>query len=88
MTLLVWLPGPLFLLGVSVPGSIFLLRVFIEGCVSVQGSLCPEDDLCPWGLCPGGLCPGGVSVGTPPPPNQKSGWYTSYWNAFLLCFKI
>ena len=86
MTLLVWLPGPLFLLGVSVPGSIFLLRVFIEGCVSVQGSLCPEDDLCPWGLCPGGLCPGGVSVGTPPPPESEKRVVHILLECFLVVF--
>ena len=45
-----------------------------------------------WGLCPGGLCPRvsvqGVYEGSlsrkSPPVWCKSGWYTSYWNAFLF----
>ena len=50
------------------------------------------------GLCPGGLCPGGVSVqgglclGVSvlgglchgDPRTVMSGWYASYWNAFLF----
>ena len=38
----VWLPGPLFILGISVPGSMFL-----------SGGLCWGKGLCSWGPCPG-----------------------------------
>ena len=55
--------------------------------VSVQGGgLCPWG-LCPEGLCPGCLCPGGVSFWVSVreiPRTVTGGWYTSYWNAFLL----
>ena len=71
MSLPVWLPSPMFLLGAS---------------------LC----LVPCSLL-GGLCPGGVSVqgklsvwgvSVQEPPNQKSGWYASYWNALLLTINV
>ena len=41
MSLPVWLPGPMFLLGVSVPGPMFLLGVSVQG-VSVRGGFCRE----------------------------------------------
>ena len=57
------------------PGPTFVLGVVCLG-VSVQGISVHR------GLCPGRLCQG-VYV-----QNQKSGRYSSYWNAFLLllCF--
>ena len=54
--------------------------------VSVQGGLC-LGGLCPGGLCLGGFCLGGFCQGDPrqrPPCMVTSGWYASYWNAFLL----
>ena len=82
MSLPVWLPGPMFLLGwslslvpcsfqgVSVQGSLFrgcLSGVSVLG-VSVQGS--------PWGSLSKGSLSGGLC-------QVKSRWYASYWNAFL-----
>ena len=80
--------------GVSVWGSLF------RG-VSVQGHLCPGGlcpvGLCPGGslsrkvsvqegLCPGGYLSRGSLLGRPPHrQGVTSGWYASYWNAFLLC---
>ena len=60
------------------------------------------EDLCPGGLCPGGLCPGGsLSRGVSvlgvsvlgglchgDPRMVTSGWYASYWNAFVLIIMI
>ena len=55
MSLPVWLPGPMLLLGVSVPGVMFLLGGLCSGGPSPEGGLSEGD------LCPGG----GVSVGRP-----------------------
>ena len=59
--------------------------------ISVKGSLCRRGlclgGLCPWGLCSGALCAEGISRENPP-PNQKSRWYTSYWNAFFFLITI
>ena len=68
--------------GVSVQGS--LSRCCLSPGVSVQGwgSLSRGGGLCPGG---GGLCPGGWgSLSRGHPHTVKSGWYTSYWNAFLF----
>ena len=80
MSLPVWLPGPMFLLGVSVSGPIFLLArgVFVQGVclgslsgaisvlgVSVQTSLSRES-LSGRSLS-GGHCPG-------KPPGQRPPW--------------
>ena len=46
MSLHVWLPGPMFLLGVSVQGGL------CPGCSLSMGVSVKE------GLCPGGLCQG------------------------------
>ena len=66
--------------------------------VSVWGGvLCPGGSLsggvCPEGVSrgPGGLCPEGVSVRgvsvRETPRTVTSGWYASYWNAFLFLGK-
>ena len=60
----------------------------VHSWVSVQGGLCPGG-IFVWGslskdVCPGGLCPGDLCQGDPPYHMVKSGWYTSYWNAFLF----
>ena len=53
MSLVVWLPGFMFLRGISVPGPMFLLGV------SIQGGLCPRGSLSKSGsLSKGGLPPG------------------------------
>ena len=81
MSLPVWLPGPMFLLGVSVPGPMFLLGG--GGHCPGEGGLCPgEGGLCPGGSLSRGSLPGGCSVGTL--RGQESGQYASYWNDFLL----
>ena len=90
-SLLVWLPSPMFHLGVSVPSPMFLLGDFCprEGSLS-RGSLSR-------GLSRGvsvqmvsvrgslfraGLCPG-VFVWRAPSQNRKSVQYASHLNAFL-----
>ena len=57
MSLPVWLPGPMFLPGVSVTGPIFLPGglclgegISVQG-VSVQGGLCPGGSYV-WGFLP------------------------------------
>ena len=51
--------------------------------VSVQWSLYPGG-LCPWeGLCPGGSLSRRGSLSGRHSCVVKSGWYASYWNAFL-----
>ena len=62
--------------------------------VPVQGrDLCPGGSLSGSGLggvsvqgvsVQGGLCPGGLHLGDRDPHTVTSGWYASYWNAFLL----
>ena len=58
-----------------------LRRLCFHRCLSVHrgGGL---------GICPGGLCPGGsLSRGMyvmETPHTVISGWYASYWNAFML----
>ena len=51
-----------------------------------KGGLCQrggEEGLCPEGPCPeGGLCPQ-ESLSGRASNMVKSGWYVSYWNAFL-----
>ena len=71
MSLPVWLLGPMFLLGSLSRG----VSVY-TGSVS-RGGLCPGDLYAEGSLSRGYLS--GVSV-------QKSRWYASYWNAFLLYF--
>ena len=70
MSLSVWLPGPIFLLGMSLS----LVPCSFQG-VSVWGSLSWGGCLCPWGLCPGGvsggLCPGGLYQGESFPPTNR-----------------
>ena len=95
MSLPVWLTGPMLLLGVSVQEG-FLSRGFLSKGVSVQdGSLSREFSVQRGSLFRGSLSRRfsvqGVSVrGTPPTQNPlytvTSGWYESYWNAFLLEF--
>ena len=77
-------------------GSLSMGEVSVQG-VSVWG-LCSEDlclgvsvqgeGLCPGGLFPGGSMSRGFLLGRPPwtetPHTVTSGWYESYWNAFLL----
>ena len=79
MSLPVWLPGPMLLLGGICAWSHVPSRgVSVQRVVSVQG-----------GLCPGGSLSRGVSVQgvslteTPPPRTLKNRQYASYWNAFL-----
>ena len=75
MSLPVWLPGPMFLLGwgVSVPGPTFLpgglcpggslsRRVSVQRGVSVQGGLCQGD----------------------PPPRQRPHLYSKEWVVRIL----
>ena len=68
MSLLVWLPGPMFLLrSLCLGGGLSLCRG------SQSGGLCPgeplsrgvslQSGLCLGGLCPGGLCPGNLCTG-------------------------
>ena len=64
ISLSVWLPGPMFLPGVSVQEGLCPRR-------SLSRSVSIQKCLCPGGLCPGGLCPWGslsmeVSAGRPP----------------------
>ena len=76
MSLPVWLSGPMFLLEGGGPSRGF----------SVQRGLCSRGSLSGVSV-QGGYLFSGVSAGRSPPPprqNQKSGWYASYWNAFLL----
>ena len=61
-------------------------NVFTPVCdfVHAGGGLCPGVSV-QGGLCPGDLCPGGSLSGRPPCHHTVTcGWYTSYWNAFLL----
>ena len=82
MSLPVWLPNPMFLLGASlclVPCS--LLGGLCPGGVSVQeGSLSRGRSLS-GGSLSRSLC-------RETPQNQKSGWYASYWNALLLTINV
>ena len=73
MSLPVWLPGPMFSLGVLCPWS----HVPFGG--SLFGGLCLEKSLFRGCLSRGCFC-----RETPLPPNQKSRRYASYWNAFLF----
>ena len=59
-----------------------------SGGFSVPGPMFLPAGLCLGGLCPGGRCLGWGSLSGRPPCMVKSGWYTSYWNAFLLNSKI
>ena len=91
MSLPVWLLGPKLPLG----GSPSLVPCSFGG--SLSEGICPEG-LCLGGLSvmgvsvKGGLCQEGSLSGVSvwgasverPPWNQKIGWYTSYWNAFLF----
>ena len=79
MSLPVWLPGAMFLLGVSVSGAMFLLGGL---CLGGRGLYLGEGSLSRgwvsvWGR---GLCPGGSLL----PHMVKSGRHTSYWNDFLV----
>ena len=83
--------------GLCLGGSLYK-GVSVWG-ISVQGGLCPGGSLSRGGSVQGGLCPGGalsrgvsvqgvslsrgVSV-RETPRTVTSGWYASYWNAFLL----
>ena len=62
--------------------------LFTEGrVVSVKGGLCQGVISVHGGLCPGGsLTRGGICLGVSVqrPHTVKSGWYKSYWHAFLL----
>ena len=86
MSFPVWLPGPMFFIGVSVPGSMFLQGegmslskgvsvqgVSIKG-ISIKGNLCPE-----------GCLSRSVSVQRALPESRQ---YASYWNVFLFNNKI
>ena len=101
MSLLLWLPAPMFLEAgkVSVPGSMFLLGGFFlclcPGAfslgVSVQGmyvwASLSRGDLClGFPLCPLRFL-SGVSV-SEPSCAVKSGQYASYWNAFLIKIEL
>ena len=74
MSLPVWLPGPIYLLGVSVPGPMFFL-----------GGLC-LGSLCPGGLSPGVSLSGGVSVGRLPSGIRKVGGM--HPTRMFSCFKL
>ena len=66
--------------GISVQRGVSFQRGHLS-----RGGLCPEGALSTGeSLSRGSLCSDGVFVGRPPPKNQKSGWYTSYWNTFLF----
>ena len=99
MSLPVRLPG----LPCSLWGSLYLVWSHVSSrWVSVQKGLCPRRHcpgvFCPRGHCPGGgvsvqgegsLGGGGVSVQRVSTPcTVKSGWYASYWNAFLFRFVV
>ena len=77
MSLLVWLPGPLFLLGVSVSGPIFLPGGLAD--IDLPQTEIPLDRDPPDRDPPGQRPPD-----QRPPCTVKSGWYASYWNAFLV----
>ena len=56
--------------------------LFTGGGGSLSGGLCPGGSLSGRSLSRGGLCPG-----DPPCHHTVTcGWYTSYWNAFLLLY--
>ena len=91
MSLPVWLPGPIHIPsgGCSVPGPMFLLGVSVQGAyvlgVSVQGVSVQV------GLRPGGVLVQRVSLrDLPDRPlcTVKSGRYASYWNAFLFLLSL
>ena len=68
------------------------LPVWLSGPTSLLGGLCPGWGESLWGLCPGQslsrgcFVQGGLCRETP--KNQKSGWYASYWNAFLVFVRL
>ena len=74
----VWLPGPMFSLGVLCPWP----HVPFGG--SLSGGLCLEKSLFRGCLSRGCLSRGCFCRETPLPTNQKSRRYASYWNAFLF----
>ena len=61
-------------------------NVFRNVCHSVHKVILPLGGLPPGVCIQGGLSPGEVCVQgrCVDPQNQKIGWCTSYWNAFLL----
>ena len=78
MSLPVWLPGPMFLLG----------GLYRCSCVPF-GGLCPRGSLSRGSLSRGASLSRGVSVRETsrtetPFRTVKSGQYASYWNAFLF----
>ena len=91
MSFPVWLPGPMFFIGVSLPGSMFLQgegmslskgvsvqEVSVQG-VSIKGISIKGN------LCPGGCLSRSVSVQRALPESRQ---YASYWNVFLFNNKI
>ena len=77
MSLLVWLPGPMFFLGGSVSGPMFLL----SGGVSIGGGSV-------WGnLCPGGSLSKGFCVRDNPPCGKERA-VCILLECFLLIFKL
>ena len=73
---------PCSFLGVSVSGPMFFRRgISVSGLMFLPGGFLSH----PMFLL-GGPCPGGS--GQRPPHIVKSRWYASYWNAFLLWYKI
>ena len=75
MSLPVWLPGPMFSLGVLCPWSHVPL-----------GGLCPGVSV--WrSLCSGGVCPGGVSVERHPPESKKQ-TVRILLECFLVCCRL
>ena len=61
-------------------------NVFTGVCLSTGGVLVSvQEDLCSGGLCPERVSiQGVVSVRETSSCTVKSGWYASYWHAFLL----
>ena len=62
--------------GISVWEGVFVLGV------SVQKGFCTGVSV------QGVLCPGGLSIGVSLYISLYSGWYVSYWNAFLFIFIV
>ena len=79
MSLLVWLPGPMFLLV-----GICSWSYVPSGRVPVQRGLC-SGGLCPGGSLSRGVCPG-VSVGRPPPPESEKWTIHIILECFLVRF--
>ena len=85
----VFVPGPMFLLGVSVQEVLCLEGSLSGGSLSkgsLSGGLSPGVSV-QWGLCPVGSLPGGLCPVTDPNPlTVKSGRYASYGN--IILFKV